>query len=252
MSDHIADRAGFLAALGKDDPERRAADEHARTCAPCAAALGEGQHLFALLGEATPIAPPTTASLERAAAAIERESRLETRSFGMLRWVGAAALVVVWLLQLAYGKKIARDVSSVSISVGVLTLVLIGVAVVRAKEELFAGAIILVSGLFAAAMWGGSGLEARAGFECTGCELAAGALSWLVVAALAKHKHLTLDRRMTMAIAAAGALASQAAQLLSCPVARTNPHLLVFHFGGVLLAAAFGALNPVMAASAAL
>jgi len=252
MSDHIADRAGFLAALGKDDPERKVAEEHARTCTPCAEALAEGQHLFALLGEATPIAPPTNESLERAAATIERESLLEKRSFGLLRWAAVAAVIAIWLAQLAYGKRLARDVNSVSLSVGVLALVLIGVAIVRAKEELVAGAIILVSGLFAAAMWGGSGLEPRAGVECTACELVAGGLSWLIVAALAKRKHLTLDRRMTMAIAAAGALASQAAQLLSCPVARTNPHLLVFHFGGVLLAAAFGALNPVMAAAAAM
>src|SRR5207253_10887273 len=132
--------------------------------------------------------------------------------------------VVVWSVQLAYGNHVARDTSSVTISIGVLALVLIGVAVLRAREELVAGAMILTSGLFASVMWGASGLEPRAGVECTGCELVAGALSWLVVAALAKRYHFALNRRTTMAIAAAGALASQAAQLLSCPVARANPH----------------------------
>jgi hypothetical protein len=245
MNEHIRDRAGFLASLAEDDPERRLAEEHARACAPCAAAMAEGQHLFALLGEATPIAPPTSASLQRAAAAIERECRLEQRSFVALRWAAAAMVVLVWLLQLAYGKKLARDVNSVTLSLGVLVLVLIGVTVLRAKQGLVAGAMILTSGLFASLMRAASGLEPRAGVECAACEVVAGALSWLVVTRLAKHRRLALDRATTMAIAAAGALASQAAQLLSCPSARANPHLVVFHFGGVLLAAAFGALNPV-------
>jgi len=252
MSDHITDRAGFLAALDMNDPERRAAEEHARSCAPCAEALAEGQHLFSLLGQATPVAPPSAESLRRVAATIERESAQEGRGFRTLRWAAAGALVVVWLLQLAYGKRLAHDVSSVMISIGMLVLVLIGLGLLRARQALFSGLAIATSALFASVLWGQTGLEPRAGVECTGCELVAAAISLLVVATLARRRHLVLDRWTTMAIAAAGALTSQAAQLLACPVARANPHLLVFHFGGVLLAAAFGALSPVGAAATVL
>src|SRR3982750_1487641 len=49
MNSHIADRAGFLAALAKDDPERVQAEEHARGCAPCREAFAEGLGLVALL-----------------------------------------------------------------------------------------------------------------------------------------------------------------------------------------------------------
>ena len=58
MNGHIADRAGFLAALAKDDPERQLAEEHARSCADCLEALDEGRRLMLLLGDAMPVAPP--------------------------------------------------------------------------------------------------------------------------------------------------------------------------------------------------
>ena len=45
MSDHIADKAGFLAALPKDDPERLSAEDHIRSCPPCGSALAEGRRL---------------------------------------------------------------------------------------------------------------------------------------------------------------------------------------------------------------
>jgi hypothetical protein len=235
-----------------DDPERKAAEEHARACAPCAAALAEGQHLFSLLGQATPIAPPSAEALRRVAATIEQESGQADRGYRALRWAAAGALMVVWLLQLAYGKRLAHDINSVLISIGMLVVVLAGLGLLRARQALFAGLTIATSALFASVLWGASGLEPRAGVECTGCELVAAAISLLVVATLARRRHLALDRWTTMAVAAAGAVASQAAQLLACPVARANPHLLVFHFGGVLLAAAFGALSPVGAAPAVL
>jgi hypothetical protein len=58
MTDHIAARAGFLAALPAHDPERLRAEEHARTCPPCREALDEGFRLVALLQRALPPHPP--------------------------------------------------------------------------------------------------------------------------------------------------------------------------------------------------
>jgi hypothetical protein len=45
----------------------------------------------------------------------------------------------------------------------------------------------------------------------------------------------------TAALAASGALAGQAALHLTCPVRFAEPHLAVFHTGGVVLAALLGA-----------
>src|SRR5262249_36669968 len=126
-----------------------------------------------------------------------------------------------------------------------------GIALLGAQKRLVGVTMIVASGLFASLLHGASGLEPRAGVEGAMCEVVGGALSWLVVTGVGRRRPGAPGRGATLAIAAAGALASQAAQMLSCPVARTNPHLLLFHFGGVLLAAAFGALNPVVAARTA-
>jgi hypothetical protein len=52
MSDHITDSVGLLAALPSDDPDRRAAEEHVRTCGTCRDALDEGRRLIRLVGAA--------------------------------------------------------------------------------------------------------------------------------------------------------------------------------------------------------
>jgi hypothetical protein len=51
---HFAGRAAFVAALTPGDPERAAAEAHARSCARCRAALDEGTRLLALLRRAAP------------------------------------------------------------------------------------------------------------------------------------------------------------------------------------------------------
>jgi hypothetical protein len=77
--------------------------------------------------------------------------------------------------------------------------------------------------------------------KCVAIELFAAA--WpLGAAALAKG----LVRRprspwATAALAASGALAGQATLHLTCPVRLAEPHLAVFHTGGVVLAALLGA-----------
>jgi hypothetical protein len=254
MNGHFADRAGFVAALAADDPERRLAEEHARSCAACGEALEEGRRLFVLLAEARPLAPPTPELVGRAAAAIERETRIDRRSWSVLRWAAAGAVVSAWILQLAYGKRPAHDVRSVALSVSVLAAALGGVALVRARQRFVAAAIVAVSAvsaLFASLMSDVSALAPRSGIECTVCELIAAMLPWLAVTILARRRDVALDRATTMAAAGMGALASQAAQLLTCPVRHANPHLLVFHLGGVLLALALGAFHPLGAQAAA-
>jgi len=47
--EHIADQAGLIASLPKSDPQRKLAEKHARSCAPCRQALREGSRLVVML-----------------------------------------------------------------------------------------------------------------------------------------------------------------------------------------------------------
>src|SRR5205814_8879577 len=100
MNDHFADRAGFLAALSRSDPERKLAEEHAHSCGPCREALAEGGRLLSLLRRALPttqrepIGRPLPAMLQGASAAsIARQ----------LAWATTGAVVLAWLFQLTVG-----------------------------------------------------------------------------------------------------------------------------------------------------
>jgi hypothetical protein len=248
MSGHIADKAGFLAALKQDDPERKLAEQHTRSCASCAEALDEGRRLVALLAEAAPLPAPSPELLRRAAAAIERENAVELGGGRALRWAAMGAVLLVWLLQLAYGTRIDHDARHVITSLSVLAVALIGMTFARADQRIVVGAMVATSGLFAYVVGAVSAFEPRFGAECTICELVAAAVPLVAVTALAWRRRVPLARGTVLVAAVAGALASQAAQLLTCPVARANPHLLVFHFGGVLLALALGAVSPLFAA----
>jgi hypothetical protein len=73
--------------------------------------------------------------------------------------------------------------------------------------------------------------------NCALTELLAAALPLGTTAVLLAGR--TERARALPAVAAAGALAGQAALLLFCPY-RTHAHLLVFHLGAVLLAAGIG------------
>ena len=59
---------------------------------------------------------------------------------------------------------------------------------------------------------------------------------------LAIKRQSTLGSTFYAAVAAAGALAAQAALHITCPSRTAMAHLLVFHTGGVLLAAMIGAM----------
>src|SRR4051794_19766768 len=67
---HVGLRAGFLAALPWDDPERCMARAHARWCTGCRDALAEGERLMSLLSLvlAEPAAAAATAASARGAA----------------------------------------------------------------------------------------------------------------------------------------------------------------------------------------
>jgi hypothetical protein len=194
-----------------------------------------------LLAEAPPLPPPSVETLQRVASLIEAECRADQRARRVLGWATTGAVLLAWGIQLAVGSGLARDTNSVSISLAVLAAALAGGAFSRPSQRLVVSALVMVAGSFAFAVGALPGFEPKAGVLCLFYELGAGVLTWLVAWRVARSSGLILDRWQGASVAAAGALASGAAQHLTCPVSHAGPHLLVFHFGGVLLAAMLGA-----------
>ena len=251
MSDHVAEQAGFLAALSQDDPERKGADAHARSCAPCREALDEGVRLMALLRRTLPATkrePPTrplpVARVVASAAEIARR----------LAWATTGAVVLAWLFQLTVGGGFRLDLDCALVSLAVLAVAVGCVTLLRGNERLAVATVVVTSGLFAYLSGSVAGLAAGIGIRCTFRELWAAGLTWAVVWAVGRRVGVSFDRSKTTAIVAAGALAAHAGQHLACAVPHSDAHLLIFHFGGVLLATLLAALgarrSPVALASA--
>ena len=240
MSDHVADQAGFLAALSKADPERKQAEAHARSCAPCREALEEGSRLVALLRRAVPVTKrePLTRTLP-AAREVVSAGAIARR----LAWAAPGAVVLAWLFQLTVGGGFRLDLDCALVSLAVLAVAVGCVTLLRGNERLAVATVVVTSGLFAYLSGSAAGLAAGIGIRCTFRELWAAALTWIVVWAVGRRVGVTFDRSKTTAIVAAGALAAHAGQHLACAVPHSDAHLLVFHFGGVLLATLLAALG---------
>ncbi|HUK63643.1 MAG TPA: hypothetical protein VLV15_09920, partial [Dongiaceae bacterium] len=143
MSGHIDERAGFLAALAKDDPERRQAEEHARSCPTCRVALDEGRRLVELLADALPLHPPVPDSDPCLQHELEKQKQIRDRSWRTIIWVAGAGLALVWVLQLFYSKHLAIDARNVVTSLAVLALGIGCLAFVRERQRYVVGAMIL-------------------------------------------------------------------------------------------------------------
>ena len=87
-----------------------------------------------------------------------------------------------------------------------------------------------------------SGLAPGVGIRCSFRELWAAGLTWIIAGTVARKVEAPLGRWKLTAIVGCGALAALAGQHLACEVPHAHGHLLVFHFGAVLLAIA-GALG---------
>jgi len=165
IADHIADRAGFLAALSPDDPERKTADEHARSCAPCQEALEDGIRLVVLLRQALPVPASIT---EPAASRSRPMSGLPWPASGLsapsawpasglswndasrrLVWTTVGAVVVAWLFQLTVGGGFQMDRECLVVSLGILAVAIASVTVMRGRERLAVVTVVATSGLFA-------------------------------------------------------------------------------------------------------
>jgi hypothetical protein len=236
--ERIRAQAAGLAALPPGDPERSSARAHARGCPGCARALREAERLQELLGSQPP-EPVPAAVLERASRAIVADLRREGRRRAIAS-AGAAAAILLLLATLGRHRSSAPGDWALAAALGALA------ALLAASAGRWARAVIpaAAAAALAAAALGGEGglLHAGLGLHCAGAELAG---AGLVVGAmwLALRGGSTSPARSTMAAAAAaGALAADAALPLTCSGRGAMGHDLVFHLGGVLLAAALGSL----------
>lgn len=232
--ERIRDEAAGIAALRPDDPERAAAEAHARGCAGCARALEEGARLQALLAAAAPAASPEPApgrAYEEIRGELGREAR--RRMLGSISAVTAAVLVLVAFARTRSPSPVDRALAAALWAAAVV----LAAAASRAPGRVVGLSLLAV--LAAAALSGGPGpLAASVGIDCVLTELGSAAA---VVGAvwLALRRGTTSAARPTIAAAAAaGAVAGAAALQVTCSVHGSMPHLLAFHLGGVLLAAA--------------
>ncbi len=232
-----ADAPG-LAGLPRGDPERVAAWAHAAECDGCARALREAETLQAVLGEWQP-APVPMAVLDRVARTIEVELRREARRRSALS-SGAAGVVMVGLVALSR----RRAGSPIDwIAAAALAAAALALAALAGRRPSFTVAAAAAAALIAALFAGGPGpLEPDVGAECVLWELGSAAVvvgaSWIAL----RGGTTSFTRSTLAAAAAAGALAGAAALQVVCGGHAFGPHLLAFHVGGVLLAAALAGL----------
>jgi hypothetical protein len=230
--DELRPNAAGIAALPAGDPEREAYLAHARACAGCMEALRQGEKLVTVLGSAR-LPPPSSRALQRASAPILAE-------LAPSRWrLRAAAVLAGFAVPMLFSRDRDWEGWAAALVALVLATVLSATAgAVRAG----AWVALAASAGFAIAAGGipgfggiGEGLAARAGLGCFGLEmlgaaLAAGAVLW----------REGRSARSLPAVAAAGALAAQAALHITCEAHDLATHLWVFHVGAVAAAALAG------------
>ncbi len=240
LCDHIRQQALALVALARGERELTEAWEHARTCARCATALHEGERMLALVDAELAPPPPSAEALLRAKRAVLLE--LDRQPARPLRAARVAAAVATIGAGAALAGPWARhhylDSSSATLAAGAaMTAAAFAWLGVGRRTAGAAFAACAVSVVVAALASTSLGLFAAVGVHCLALELFTAAL-----AALAAVGGLSSSTSSwtTAALASAGALAGQAALHLTCPERSAAPHLLAFHLGGVLLAAAAG------------
>lgn len=251
MKDHIAARAAFLAALPVDDPERGRAEEHAGSCPACREALNEGLRLVALLQRALPPHRPAASASARAKGGRDGTSRPAAEPGAepaatkgaprLLAWCTVGAVVMAWSFQLMVGSGFEMTARSVAVSLAVLAVAVLVVTVMRGRGRLAVTTVVATSGLFAFLSGTTAGFDPGVGLRCSFRELWAAAIAWAIVATVARRTGVAFRQWNATAVAAAGALAAHAGQHLACEVPHSDAHLLIFHFGAVVLAALVGA-----------
>ena len=270
--EEVQRNAGGLAALPESDPERLAALAHARGCTGCARALRQGALLQQLLGRAQ-LPAPSPEALRRASASILAELASArpavARPWRAPALAGAITLVAFPLLALIGAHPRAWSFLGESVVVALIAAGCAALAIGPRRKlavplALFASIAVLFINAAPAPF------AALQGWSCSMVELVGALLPLGAVAFLALRGRdswaqlggtsVKLAARgaegsalLYAGVAAAGALAGQAALGLTCPDRASFGHVAVFHVGAVLLAALLGAAlsrMPVLRATA--
>jgi len=235
--EHVKDAAA-MAMLPHEDAERVAAFVHAAGCAECAADLAKGEALRALLEAAPAPEPSPSAVLACVAAELRAEAVRADRGVGR---AVAVTIVLLWGLLIVVARQHAEGATvwlgAAVVGLGAVVAALAGVRLGGRIALAAAGA----SALFALFAGTGADVGLERGMPCMGSELFAGFVALGVAWAIRSRQGELVGPGFLGAVAAAGALAGQAALNVTCHVRDALPHLLVFHTGGVIVAALIGA-----------
>jgi hypothetical protein len=235
---HIEESAAGVVSLPPEDPERVAAYAHARACATCARALRQAEGLLAAL-DALPAAPSPPSRTLRAVA---RPILARLSAVVVPARLLSAIFVALWIVLVVMAKHRAGGVEAWAASAMLAAVALIALLLLRHFGSRAVGLAFGASALMAAFAWSEGSLAPRLGIACLLTELGAAVVPvGIVVRAFIKRRSATPTVGLALA-AAAGALVGQAALHLTCPQRTAGPHVLVFHCGGVLLAAAIAAV----------
>jgi hypothetical protein len=236
--DRVRVGAPGIAALPLDDPERLGAWEHARGCVACARALREAERLQALVAAEWRPGPLPAGALARASETIRAELRREA-----WRLVASVAAVCASIAVFVGFASERSHLTADWARAGGLWAVAVLLATATSSRPVLVTFLALLGAIAAASQSADAGpLAAALGAECLATELASAA-AVVGAAWLALRWGTGAPARLAMAAtAAAGALAGNAALQITCEAYRSAAHALVFHVGGVVLAAAIAAL----------
>jgi hypothetical protein len=232
-----------LVALPSGDAEREAAFDHARTCHDCTRQLEDARAVLAVLDDLPPLPRPTAAVLRRVERSVLSELSATSATSATSPARPLAALVVAWIVFATLARQHAHAPLVWAESLATLGVAAGGVVVLPRLREKAVVVLCAASAALVLLAHEGDALGVMLGLKCVATELLAAALPYAAVAHAAIKRHVAADPVVFGGIAAAGALAGDAALHVACPMRAATTHLLLFHFGAVLLAAMLGALG---------
>jgi len=231
-----------LLSLSAGDPERRAALAHAAECPPCESERRAGAGLLEDLARASTSAALPPEALEKAALPVREALAAESATRRRAKWAEVAAAAG------AFGLVIGLAAHTNGGPWWPSLLLLCAAALVPWLTSRFGAwgpvALAAVSTAFAISRAADSRMPNHlGGFGCAGMEALAAVLPLAALVLLARRRNIVFGSLAYAGAAASGALAGQAALLLTCP-SHDLTHLLVIHSGTVLMAAVVGAGVP--------
>ncbi|MBW2734110.1 MAG: hypothetical protein JRH20_17110 [Deltaproteobacteria bacterium] len=243
-SDDMREFAAGIAALPVDDPQRQEAYDAAEEDPILARALAEGERLMELLDLAE-FDPPEEAVLQRVENLLLLEMESEVSEAKAVTQTSPWTRILMPLATMV-GPVVIVGMHGVNFSDprvvlagGLLALALLAAGGLSWIGRPLAGLAIAAGGLFSVLVGQGGLTQVGAGVGCLMATLISAAAPLAMTVGLSLRGHLRGGPMVFGGAAAVGALAGLAALHLECPGTSLG-HLLVYHAGGVVAAAAIG------------